>query len=169
MQCKKKNRKKYLQVWRTSYFWALRSFEMFTCPLCQIELHSLSTVLFSGFQSSRELWNPLSTAVSDKIYGPGGHSEYDCLQDWTNFPRSSAWQIVLTFISALWNISHSFRWVCGCKVYGDCIFPVLCTTGHAAKHLLSPKLNLHWSCRLLDVSDTIVFHCGLLSTWPLIL
>ena len=40
-------------VRRTSYFWALRSFTMFTSPLFHIKLHSLNTVLLSGFQSSR--------------------------------------------------------------------------------------------------------------------
>ena len=47
-----KIRKKYLQIRCTSYFWALRSFQMFTDPLIQIKLHLPSTVLLIGFQSS---------------------------------------------------------------------------------------------------------------------
>ena len=42
---------KYSQVWRTSYFWALQSFQMFTSPLSQIKQHLLSTALLKGFQS----------------------------------------------------------------------------------------------------------------------
>ena len=45
---------KYLQVGRTSYFRALRSFQLLTGPLFQIKLHVLS-ILTQGFQSSREL------------------------------------------------------------------------------------------------------------------
>ena len=48
-----KTRKKYLQVRWTSYFWALRSFQMLKGPLFQTKLHWLSNVLLSGFQSSR--------------------------------------------------------------------------------------------------------------------
>ena len=61
------------------------------------KLHILSTVLFSGFQSSRELWNPLSKAVPGKFHGSDGHSKCSCLQDRTNFHRSQAWQIALIF------------------------------------------------------------------------
>ena len=42
----------FLQVRRESYFWALRSFQMFI--LFQIKLHFLNTVSLSGFQSSLE-------------------------------------------------------------------------------------------------------------------
>ena len=53
--------RKYLQVWRASYFWALQSFQMSTGPLFHnkphllnsvIKLSLLSAVLLSGFQSS---------------------------------------------------------------------------------------------------------------------
>ena len=39
------------------------------------ELHILSNVLFSGFQSSRELWNPLRKAVPGKFHGSDRHSK----------------------------------------------------------------------------------------------
>ena len=41
----------YLKVRRKSYPWALRSFQIFTGPLFQIELHLLRTALLNGFQS----------------------------------------------------------------------------------------------------------------------
>ena len=49
-QCQKLG--KYLQVHRTTYFWALQSFNVFIGSLFQIKLNALSTVLFSGFQRS---------------------------------------------------------------------------------------------------------------------
>ena len=48
-----KARIKYLQVRRTSYFWALWLFQMLKGPLFQTKLHLLNNVLLSGFQSSR--------------------------------------------------------------------------------------------------------------------
>ena len=45
--------KKYLQVRRTSYFWALWSFQVFVGSLFKIKLHLRSTVLLRGFQSSQ--------------------------------------------------------------------------------------------------------------------
>ena len=50
-----KNYEKYLQVRRTSYFWASRSIEIFTGPLFRLKLHLLSPILFI---------NPLSKVVS---------------------------------------------------------------------------------------------------------
>ena len=47
------NKEKYLQVRRTSYFWALRLFHMFTNHLLQIKLYLLGNVLLSEFQSSQ--------------------------------------------------------------------------------------------------------------------
>ena len=47
-----KIRKNIYRARRTSYIWALGSFQMFTSPLCQIKLHLLSAVSLSGFQSS---------------------------------------------------------------------------------------------------------------------
>ena len=44
VQCQKLG--KYLQVQRTSYFWTLQSFQIFTGLLFHIKLHLLSTVLF---------------------------------------------------------------------------------------------------------------------------
>ena len=41
--------------------------------------------------------NPLSKTVPGKIHGSGGHTKCNCLQDWVNFHRSRAWQIVLIF------------------------------------------------------------------------
>ena len=67
------------------------------------KLHSLRTVLLSGFQSSWELWNPLSKAAPDKFHGSGGHSNHNCLLDQANFYRSRAWQIVLIFNTASHN------------------------------------------------------------------
>ena len=71
---------KYLQVRR--YFWALRSFLMFTCSLSQIKLELLSIILAHG-----ELWNPLSKAVPGKIHVSGGYSILTCLQNRANFQR----------------------------------------------------------------------------------
>ena len=92
-----KIRKKYLQVWCTSPFWALRSFQMFTGPKFQVKLHLLSTVLLSGFQSSHEFWNSLSKALPGKFYRSGRHSNHNSLQYQANFDRCQAWQIVLVF------------------------------------------------------------------------
>ena len=88
---------KYLQVRCRSYVWALRSFQMFTGPLLQIKLLLPSTcfVLLSGFQSSPELWNPLSKAVPGRYHGSGRHSKCKCLHDWASFHTSQAWQIVV--------------------------------------------------------------------------
>ena len=52
---------------------------MFTCPLFQIKLRLL---------------NP---TVPDKLNGSGGQSKLNCLQNWANFHRSRAWQILLIF------------------------------------------------------------------------
>ena len=52
MSCSVKSERKYSQVWCTSYFWSLGSFQKFTSPLFQIELHLLSTALPRGFQWS---------------------------------------------------------------------------------------------------------------------
>ena len=68
--CSGKNQEKYLEVWHTSDFHALRSFQMFTGPLVEIKLCLLSTVLLSGFQ-----------AVPGKFSGSGRHSKCSCLQD----------------------------------------------------------------------------------------
>ena len=75
---------------RKSYISALWSFHT---PLVQIKLHLLSTVLLSGFQSSPELWNPLSKAVLGKFHGSGGHSKCNCYKtdpiftDMANCPK----------------------------------------------------------------------------------
>ena len=93
-----KNKEKYLHVRRASYLWTLRSFQMCTNSLFQInKLHVPSTVLLSWFQSYLGALNPLSKAVSGEFYGSGGHSKNNYLQDWTNFHRSRAWQIFLIF------------------------------------------------------------------------
>ena len=55
----------------TSYFWALRSFQMFTGPFFQIKLHLLSAkiklhllgAVLVDFKDPPEIWNPLSKAV----------------------------------------------------------------------------------------------------------
>ena len=39
-------------------------------------------------------------AVPVKFHGSGGQSKQNCLQDWANFHRSRAWQIVLIFNTA---------------------------------------------------------------------
>ena len=88
---------KYLQVRRTSYFSALRSFQIFTCPSFQIKLHLLSSVLFSGVQSSPELWNPRNKAVPGQFHMCDGQSKCNCLQDRAKFCSSGALQIVLIF------------------------------------------------------------------------
>ena len=49
------------------------------------------------FKASLELWNPLSKTVPGKFDGYGGHNKHNYLQDWANFYRSQAWQIVLIF------------------------------------------------------------------------
>ena len=52
-QCK--TIRKYLQVWRTSWFGDSQSFHMFTGPLLQIKAHFLSFILLCGFQSYPEV------------------------------------------------------------------------------------------------------------------
>ena len=42
-----KNKGKYLLVRRTSYFWAIWSFRVFTGPLFQIKLHLLRAVILN--------------------------------------------------------------------------------------------------------------------------
>ena len=99
-----KNWEKFLQVRCISYFRTLWQFPMFTAPLFQIKLHSLCAVLVSGFQSSRELWNPLSTAVPGKFLGSGWHSKCNCLHERANCRRSWVWQIVLIFNTEKHNL-----------------------------------------------------------------
>ena len=52
------------------------------------------------FKVPQELLNPLHKAVPGKFYGSGGQSKPNCLQDWANFHRSQAWQIVLIINTA---------------------------------------------------------------------
>ena len=49
------------------------------------------------FTAPRGLWNPLRKKVPCKFRGSGEHSKLNCLQDWANFHRIRAWQIVLIF------------------------------------------------------------------------
>ena len=70
---------KYLQVQRTRYLWALRSFQMFTGHLIQTKLHL----------HPRELCNPQSKAAPGQFHGSGVHSKRNCLQDQDNFHGSS--------------------------------------------------------------------------------
>ena len=56
---------------------------------------------WSACKASWELWNPLSKSVPSKFHGSGRHSKHSCLQEWANFHRSWAWQIVLIFSTAL--------------------------------------------------------------------
>ena len=42
----------------------------------------------------------MSKAVPGKFHGSGGNSKQNCLQDWANFHRSQAWQIILIFNTA---------------------------------------------------------------------
>ena len=66
------------------------------------KLHLLSTVLLSGLQGSREVWYPLSKAVLGKFRGSDMHIKCsNCLQEWANFPRSLASQMVLIFNTAM--------------------------------------------------------------------
>ena len=85
------------------FFLSLRSFNMFTGPLFQINTHLLSTVLLSGFQSSPGVWNPLSKAVPGKFHGSGGHSNCNCLQDRANFHWSHRWLIFQLFNTGTCN------------------------------------------------------------------
>ena len=66
------NFRNYLLVRRKSYFWALRSFQMFADPLLQTKLHLLITVLLSTCQSPT--WNQLRKAVPGKFNRSDGHS-----------------------------------------------------------------------------------------------
>ena len=84
---KAKNLGKYLQVRRSNYFWAPRSFH----------LHLEGTAILRGFQTPRELGNPLSKAVPVKCQGSGAYGKRNCLQDRANFRRSRVWQIALIF------------------------------------------------------------------------
>ena len=49
------------------------------------------------FKALGELWNSLSKAVPGAFYGSVGHIKRSCQQDWANFHRSRAWQIILIF------------------------------------------------------------------------
>ena len=58
------------------------------------------------FNASRELWNPLSEAVSGKFDGSSWHSKHNSFQDWANFHRCRARQIVL-----ISNTANVFTWI----------------------------------------------------------
>ena len=90
MQCHKLG--KYLQVPRSSYFWALWSFQMFIGPSFEINLTLSCSV---DDKTPRELWNPLSKAVAGEFTGSDGNGKYSCLKDRANFHRSWARQIIL--------------------------------------------------------------------------
>ena len=88
---------KHLQVRRSNYFWAPLSFQMFTVPSFEIKLHLVGTAILRGFQTPRELVNPLSKAVPVKCHGSGAYGNFNCLQDRANFRKSRVWQIALIF------------------------------------------------------------------------
>ena len=82
---------------------------MLAVSLFKTKLQLLSTVLISGFQSPRELWNPLSEAVPGKFHGFGGDGKPNCLQDRANFQRSRAWQVIFFYTATLFMISPHTR------------------------------------------------------------
>ena len=74
IQCKKK-REKYWRVRRTSYFWALRSFQIVTCPLFRTKLY-LGILCITQWIS--KLWNPPQEAVPGNYHRSDGHSKHNC-------------------------------------------------------------------------------------------
>ena len=70
---------------------------MMKALLSALYINMPNTVLLSGFQSSLELWKPLSKVVPGKFHGSGEQSERNCLQDRANYHRFKSWQIVLIF------------------------------------------------------------------------
>ena len=80
---------KYLQVWRTSYYRALRSIQMFTIHLFEENktfTKSCLTQRIPKLRGSFEIrWVP------SKYLGSGGYSKRNCLQDPDSFQRSRSW------------------------------------------------------------------------------
>ena len=88
---------------------------MLTFPLFEINLHLLSMVALSGFQSS------LSKVVPGKFHGCDRHSKCNCLQDWANFHRSRVWQVVLIFTrDQFWPLSNVVACICWCVSQSVC-------------------------------------------------
>ena len=104
--------------------------KIFTCPTYTLELYDHFRCLHvlcskynyihqvlsysMDFKASQDLWDPLSKAVPGKFHGSGGHTKHDLLQDWANFHRSRAWQIVLFFNTDIVFFIHGDG-----KLYGD--------------------------------------------------
>ena len=84
---------KYLQVRRTSYFWALRSVQTVTCVLFQTKLYWIITYSVD-FKAPQELYNPLGKTITGKFRRSSRQSKRKCLSDQVTFRRSRAWQFV---------------------------------------------------------------------------
>ena len=75
------------------------------------------------FKAPWELWNTLSKTIPGKFHGSGRHSKCNCLQDWADFHRSHAWQIVLIFSTALmlYCIVQKLIWYPTVQISPSCI------------------------------------------------
>ena len=74
-----------------------------------------------GFESSRELWNPLSKAVPGKFRGSCGHNKHSCLQDRANFHTISQKH---PFVSQQWSTFYISN--VKSNLNGDNIIPLVC-------------------------------------------
>ena len=147
---------------------------MFTCPLFQVNLHLVSTVLLSGFQSTVllsgfqsclvlsysvdfkpawELWNPLSKAVPGPFYGSGGHSKSNWLQGRANFHRCCAWQIILISNTAI----HAY------SIFSTFWFLKIWKIHKWLSHVLNAHVDFWKKCKLCiilicdcDIADQLV-------------
>ena len=88
-------------LYSITYIPVSKSGKIFTGPTYKLFLSfAVISNVYRSFISCKTtftkycLWNPLSKAVPSKFYGSGRHSKCNCLQDWANFHRSQAWQIV---------------------------------------------------------------------------
>ena len=91
------------------------------------KLHSLSTVLLSGFQSAAGAFViQLSKTVSGNFHGSGGYSKYNRLQDRAKIQRSWALQIALNltlYLGLMWicyKLSIDSRYVFNNILHHDC-------------------------------------------------
>ena len=135
---------------------------MFKGPLFQFKLYLLSIISLNGFQSSRDLWNPMSQAVPGKFHGSDGHSKRNYLQDRANFHTSEAWQIVPIFNTAIVsnNVVISLIWSHACETWlqvetldltKDLLFEI-----SSAKCQIFVQASMYW---VLNVMSVRSMHC----------
>ena len=150
------NEEKYLQVWRTSYFWALQSFQMFTGPLFQIKLHLLNTytvwltkicdemyditrgILVNSFSPGKFEWNFRWATESDTYFSVHLTGQtticYNLLEIW-DFYWTKVWDLWLNCLNLKWN---TLRWM-SLDLTNDnsTVVQVMAWCHQAASHFLS--------------------------------